>query len=137
MIIRWVPFCTIFFVHGLQKKSFLPLRKRKMIFIKIIWKIPSEPLFPIPRYTYLLNTSTMPVLRYGQTLTLGIIQLNESNRWLSLMLRVATTISRLILRNYNSKLSTQSVINMKVHNNLWNQNNNNLSKILNLPPSPM
>ena len=44
MICRWVPFYTIFFVLGSQKTSIFALRKRKMIFIKIICKIPSEPV---------------------------------------------------------------------------------------------
>ena len=43
----------------LNKKSFLALKKWKMIFIKIIWKLFLPTMFAIPRHTYVSNMDTL------------------------------------------------------------------------------
>ena len=44
--IIWLPFCIIFFCTCFTKKTFLPLQKRKKIFLKVISKLSLAPLFP-------------------------------------------------------------------------------------------
>ena len=60
--IKWVSFWTIFYVHVSQNKSFLALTKLKIIFIKIILKIPSMRLFT--------TSNTLVYIRYDSILSL-------------------------------------------------------------------
>ena len=59
----------------LIKKSFLALKKWKMIFIKIIWKLFLPKMFAIPRHTYVSNMGTL-----SQTMARGWSYLGHLTR---------------------------------------------------------
>ena len=58
-IILRLTFCTIFCVVASQKKSFLALRKWKMVFVKIICSHNLATLFPIQSYIYVSYMGTL------------------------------------------------------------------------------